>query len=59
MNGQPHMQETQKDDSWATNSVKRNAVDDLVSILFSKTSVALEVAKAIEELSQEIGIVVC
>ncbi|XP_077979695.1 cadherin-like and PC-esterase domain-containing protein 1 [Glandiceps talaboti] len=57
VNGQPHMQATSSDDGWASNTIKQNAIDDTVGILFAKTPVADEVAEALEQLDSSIGVV--
>ncbi|XP_070558831.1 cadherin-like and PC-esterase domain-containing protein 1 [Ptychodera flava] len=57
VNGQPHMQASSSDDGWASNTIKQNAIDDTVGILFSKTSVAEEVSEALEQLDSNIGVV--
>ncbi|XP_035676867.1 cadherin-like and PC-esterase domain-containing protein 1 isoform X2 [Branchiostoma floridae] len=67
VNGQPHMQvslnefenETTispEDEGWASNSIKQDAAEDMVGMLFSEQLVAMEVADALEELELNVGI---
>nr|XP_006821655.1 PREDICTED: cadherin-like and PC-esterase domain-containing protein 1-like [Saccoglossus kowalevskii] len=53
---EPHMQATSTDEGWASNTIKQNAIDDTVKMLFSKTSVAEDVTEALEQLDSSVGI---
>ncbi|XP_013411217.1 cadherin-like and PC-esterase domain-containing protein 1 [Lingula anatina] len=58
VNGQPDMQEGHEGgNNWASNVVKRGAADELLSMLFSRTSVVDDVVRAVKELDSNIGIV--
>ncbi|CAH1784586.1 unnamed protein product [Owenia fusiformis] len=57
VNGQPHMQEGVVDVGLDNNDAKRNAVEDLVSLVFSTTPVASDVTKALLAVAPEQKIV--
>ena len=59
MNGQPYLQANSEVGGWASNTIKQNAVEDSVGILFSSTPVARDVAEALRSMQlNNIGVVV-
>lgn len=58
VNGQPHLQANTETGGWASNTIKQNAVDDTVDILFSTKSVAKDVAEALQNMQLNVGVMV-
>lgn len=56
VNGQPNLQETPRDDGWAANGVKRSLLDSVFGLLFENSSIAQDVADALEDSADSIGI---
>ncbi|XP_072025253.1 LOW QUALITY PROTEIN: cadherin-like and PC-esterase domain-containing protein 1 [Amphiura filiformis] len=50
VNGQPYLQANSEVGGWASNTIKQNAVEDTVGILFSATPVARDVAEAVRSM---------
>ncbi|XP_033114618.1 cadherin-like and PC-esterase domain-containing protein 1 [Anneissia japonica] len=57
VNGHPYLDVSKEANEWAASETRQTIIDDTINILFSNSSVAIDVAEALETLHLNIGIV--